>query len=235
MEVRLLAYTPEPERLVAASCKTSTNQGDTAELYDEVDSPEKLEKARKLIKAVIGMGHESVAEHASFTFSISGVSRSLTHELVRHRIASFTQQSQRYVKFEDLTAYVTPHTVENGSDEVKKTYSEALEYASAAYKKLLDAGLPPEDARFVLPNAAKTNIVVTMNARELNHFFALRCCERAQWEIREMATEMLRLVRGTAPSLFDKAGPNCYRLGYCTEGKQTCGRMQEVVEKFKNL
>lgn len=195
-----------------------------------------MEQARNAIRRVLGYGHYSVIEHASFTFSAEGVSRALTHQLVRHRIASYTQQSQRYVTYDTLEHYVTPISISE-SGEAKETYNDTLRHISDAYQKLLKLGVPKEDARFLLPNAAKTNILITMNARELRHFFSLRCCERSQWEIREMAIEMLRQAKQAAPALFENAGPSCVQLGYCAEGKlkpPTC-RIEEIKRRFMQL
>jgi thymidylate synthase (FAD) len=192
--------------------------------------------AKQLIKRVTGYGHASVIEHASFTFSIEDVSRVMTHQLVRHRIASYTQQSQRYVKYDTLEKYVTPQSI-GGNSEAKKAFDETLEKISETYQKLLNMGISKEDARFILPNAAKTNIIVTMNARELRHFFNLRCCARAQWEIREVAVEMLRQAKKAAPVLFEDCGPTCVELGWCTEGKMKppeCN-IPEIKERFRKL
>jgi thymidylate synthase (FAD) len=178
----------------------------------------------------------SVIEHASFTFSIEDVSRALTHQLVRHRIASYTQQSQRYVRYDTLKSYVVPPSI-TANPEAEKIFDETLERISETYNKLLNMGIPKEDARYILPNAAKTNIVVTMNARELRHFFNLRCCMRSQWELREVAIEMLRQVKRVAPSLFENAGPTCVEFGYCPEGEMKppeCN-IEEIKERFKNL
>lgn len=195
-----------------------------------------LEKARRRVKRVTGYGHMSVIEHAYFTFSIEDVSRAMTHQLVRHRVASYTQQSQRYVTYDTLKQYVTPPTIE-ANPEAKKIFDETLESISETYKKLLDMGIPKEDARYVLPNAAKTHILVTMNARELRHFFSLRCCARAQWEIREVAMEMLKQVKKVAPSLFENTGPGCVELGYCPEGelKPLECNIEEIRRQFKSL
>ncbi|HDN05813.1 MAG TPA: FAD-dependent thymidylate synthase, partial [Candidatus Bathyarchaeota archaeon] len=174
--------------------------------------------------------------HACFTFSIEGVSRAMTHQLIRHRIASYTQQSQRYVTYNTLENYVTPPSIRNNK-EAKKLFDETLAKISEVYQKLLRMNIPKEDARFILPNAAKTNIIVTMNARELRHFFNLRCCMRAQWEIREVAIEMLRQVKKVAPALFENAGPSCVELGYCPEGKMKppeCN-IEEIKKRFRNL
>lgn len=195
-----------------------------------------MEKARRRVKRVTGYGHMSVIEHAYFTFSIEDVSRAMTHQLVRHRVASYTQQSQRYVTYDTLKQYVTPPTIE-ANPEAKKIFDETLESISETYKKLLDMGIPKEDARYVLPNAAKTHILVTMNARELRHFFSLRCCARAQWEIREVAMEMLKQVKKVAPSLFENTGPGCVELGYCPEGelKPLECNIEEIRRQFKSL
>ena len=166
------------------------------------------------------MGHHSVLEHAVFTFSVEGVSRALTHQLVRHRVASYSQQSQRYVSMREPT-FVTPHTVE-GNEEASKVFEETMAAIWEAYGKLESMGIPAEDARYLLPNGCTTNITITMNARELLHFFSLRCCNRAQWEIREMADRMLELCMEVSPVIFREAGPPCMR-GPCPEGKLTCG------------
>lgn len=229
MKVRLLRYTKDPELVCGAAALTSSKKGTPSEIFDGMD----LETSRRKIKQVTGYGHASVIEHASFTFSIEGVSRAMTHQLVRHRVASYTQQSQRYVSYDTLEKYVTPKAIEENA-EAKQVYDEALLKISEAYRKLLEKGISKEDARFVLPNAARTNIMMTMNARELRHFFNLRCCARAQWEIREVATEMLRQAREAAPSLFGASGPTCVEYGYCPEGKmkpQECN----ITEKKQNF
>ncbi|MEM1539480.1 MAG: FAD-dependent thymidylate synthase, partial [Candidatus Bathyarchaeia archaeon] len=208
MKVKLLCHTPDPEIVCAASALTSPGSEGTSKIFENLD----LEKARKTLRRILSYGHFSVIEHANFTFSIEEVSRALTHQLVRHRIASYTQQSQRYVTYDTLQSYVTPPSIAN-NQEAKKMFDETLEAISKTYQKLLEKGIPKEDARYILPNAAKTNIVVTMNARELRHFFNLRCCARTQWELREVAIEMLRQVKKVAPSIFENAGPNCVELG----------------------
>lgn len=222
----------DAEILCGAAALTSTKSGSPSEIFEKMD----LETAKRIIKRVTGYGHMSVIEHASFTFSIEGVSRAMTHQLVRHRIASYTQQSQRYVAYDTLEKFVTPLNIAKNAD-AKKVFDDALEKISEAYRKLLDMGIPKEDARFILPNAAKTNIIVIMNARELNHFFNLRCCTRSQWEIREVAMEMLKQVKKVAPVLFENAGPSCVKLGYCPEGKMKppeCN-VEEIKKIFQNL
>ena len=232
MKVKLIRFTADPEILCGAAALTSTKSGSPSEIFEKMD----LEKARQIIKRVTGYGHASVIEHASFTFSIEGVSRAMTHQLVRHRIASYTQQSQRYVTYDTLEKYVTPPSIEENS-EAKRIFNSALKKISETYHKLLEMGIPKEDARFILPNAAKTNIIVTMNARELRHFFNLRCCRRSQWEIRQVAIEMLKQAKNAAPSLFENAGPSCVELGYCPEGKMKppeCN-VEEIKKQFRNL
>ncbi|TET64581.1 FAD-dependent thymidylate synthase [Candidatus Bathyarchaeota archaeon] len=232
MEVKLLRYTADAELLCGTAALTSTKSGSPSEILEKTDQA----TASRIIRRVTGYGHVSVIEHASFTFSIEGVSRAMTHQLVRHRIASFTQQSQRYVTYDTLEKYVTPPSILREA-EARKTFDEALERVSETYKNLLNLGIPKEDARFILPNAAKTNIIVTMNARELRHFFNLRCCIRAQWEIREVATEMLKQVKEVAPALFEDAGPSCVSLGYCPERKMKPSEcnIQEIKKLFRNL
>ena len=213
MIVRLLAHTPDADRICAAAAHSCYSEDSAADLLETVDPA-------KMLRHVIGMGHYSVIEHAVFTFSVEGVSRALTHQLVRHRIASFSQQSQRYVRLSEPT-YVVPETVKR-DPEAMKVYEETMDGIWDSYSKLIGMGIPAEDARYVLPNGCTTNITITMNARELLHFFSMRCCNRAQWEIREMADEMLRLCKEVSPVIFFDAGPACIR-GPCPEGKKTCG------------
>jgi thymidylate synthase (FAD) len=232
LKVKLLRYTADAELLCGTAALTSSKSGSPSEIFEKMDE----ETAKRIIRRVTGYGHVSVIEHASFTFSIEGVSRAMTHQLVRHRIASYTQQSQRYVTYDTLEKYVTPPSIANKA-EAKKIFDETLERISEAYKELLALGIPKEDARFILPNAAKTNIIVTMNARELRHFFNLRCCMRSQWEIREVAIEMLKQVKKAAPMLFENAGPSCVELSYCPERKMKppeCN-VEEIKKRFQTL
>jgi len=232
LKVKLLRYTADAELLCGAAALTSSKSGSPSKIFEKIDS----DTAKRIIKRVTGYGHVSVIEHASFTFSIEGVSRAMTHQLVRHRIASYTQQSQRYVTYDTLEKFVTPPSVANNAKS-KRIFDETLENISETYKKLLSMGIPKEDARFILPNAAKTNIIVTMNARELRHFFNLRCCARSQWEIREVAIEMLKQAKKTAPALFENAGPSCVELGYCPEGKMKppeCN-VEEIKKRFRSM
>ena len=193
------------------------------------------EKTAAFVDMLAEIGHESPIEHASFTFGVEGVSRSLLAQLTRHRLASYSVQSQRYVgqSGEDGIDYILPPEIEKLGDEYAKRFADQMDMMDKWYREwleLLGEG-GKEDARFVLPNAAATRMVVTMNARELNHFFALRCCNRAQWEIRDVAWQMLKLAHEAAPALFDECGPECLR-GRCPEGKMCCGRMDEVRARY---
>lgn len=217
MNVELLQYPENPERAVATAARLCYAPVGAAELMETMPP----ERVKSVLSTIMKSGHFSTLEHVSYTFAVDGVSRALTHQLVRHRLASFNQQSQRYVKFSDGVETVKPHTVEE-NEEASRVFDEAIEAVIEGYQKLLDMGIPAEDARYLLPNAAETKIVITMNIRELLHFFSLRCCNRAQWEIREMAHKMLELVRPTAPYIFMDAGALCIR-GNCPEGKMTCG------------
>ena len=217
MRVELLYHTPDPERAVATAARLCYASVGASELMESMPA----ERMRSVLKTIMDSGHYSTLEHASYTFAIEGVSRALTHQLVRHRLASYNQQSQRYVKFKNGVEVVKPHTVCE-SPEAEAIFDEAVSAATEAYQKLLVAGIPAEDARYLLPNAAESKIVVTINIRELLHFFEHRCCNRAQWEIRELAHAMLELVRPTAPYIFADAGAPCVH-GTCPEGKMTCG------------
>ncbi len=217
MDVTLLYHTPDPERAVATAARLCYAPVGGKELMEGLTE----ERIRKVLSTIMASGHFSTLEHASYTFSVEGVSRALTHQLVRHRLASFNQQSQRYVRFKDEPSFVTPESV-SANPEALARFDAAMDAAWEAYAALAEMGVPAEDARYVLPNACESKIVVTMNIRELLHFFSLRCCNRAQWEIRELAWKMLELVRPTAPFIFMDAGPGCVR-GACPEGKMTCG------------
>ena len=225
MHVELLYHTPDPERAIATAARLCYAPVGAAELMETMPD----ERVKSVLSTIMASGHFSTLEHASYTFAIDGVSRALTHQLVRHRLASFNQQSQRYVKFKDGVDVVVPDTV-SATPETRAVFDEAIEACVSAYRKLLDAGVPAEDARYLLPNAAESKIVVTMNVRELLHFFNLRCCNRAQWEIREMAHRMLKLVRPTAPFVFAAAGAPCVS-GTCPEGKMSCGNPYPHVER----
>lgn len=217
MNVELLQYPDNPERAVAMAARLCYAPVGAKELMETMPP----ERVQSVLSTIMKSGHFSTLEHVSYTFAVDGVSRALTHQLVRHRLASFNQQSQRYVKFTEGVETVKPDTVSH-DEEANRIFDEAINAVLEGYQKLLDAGIPAEDARYLLPNAAETKIVITMNIRELLHFFSLRCCNRAQWEIREMAHRMLALVKPTAPYIFMDAGAPCVR-GTCPEGKMTCG------------
>lgn len=215
MNVKLIGFTPNPEKL----------PGMAAKLTHSKSKPEDLEKSsekelKNILEYVMKLGHTSVIEHSCFTFAISDVSRSLTHQLVRHRIASYAQQSQRYVNLNEPN-YVTPPEIKKDK-KMEKAYDKTMKNIWDEYNKLLDLGIPAEDARYVLPNATCTNIIVTMNARSLLNFFELRCCMHAQWEIRQLANKMLKEVQKVAPIIFKKAGPSCKTKNYCPENKRDC-------------
>lgn len=224
MKVNLVKYTQEPEKVIAIAARLCYSPVGVKELEDELSD----EDIEKLVRFVIKSGHHSTVEHAHFTFAVEGVSRALTHQLVRHRVASYNQQSQRYVKFKDNFEYITPPTIEKDKNS-KEKYDSLISSIHSLYIEMLDRGIEPEDARYILPNASETKIIVSMNARELLHFFTVRCCNRAQWEIRELATRMLKLVKKVAPIVFEKAGPNCLR-GPCREGKFTCGNPHKASD-----
>jgi thymidylate synthase (FAD) len=214
MNVELLTHTPHPEKLCALAAKLCYSSG-MPKLHGLTP-----DKAHPLLKKILDSGHMSVLEHVSYTFAIEGISRACSHQLVRHRLASFSMQSQRYVS-ETEPDYIVPDSVVAAGQEQR--FKSAMENAWAFYRALRNAGVPDEDARFVLPNAAETKLIVTMNVRELLHFFNLRCCNRAQWEIRALANAMLKLVQGKTPILFATAGPACVAAGYCPEGSLSCG------------
>ena len=217
MDVRLLSHTPDPERAVAVAARLCYAPVGAAELMEHMSD----EAVRRVLYTIMTSGHLSALEHASYTFAIDGVSRALTHQLVRHRLASYNQQSQRYVSYTEDPAFVVPPDV-NADPARREAFLAACGEAFLAYRALIDSGVAAEDARYLLPNAMETKIVVTMNVRELLHFFELRCCKRAQWEIRALALAMLDLVEPTAPYIFMDAGASC-RRGPCREGAMTCG------------
>lgn len=253
MKVTIIQHTPEPEKLVAAAAKLCYSHAGVENIMDGLDEA----KVDKFLNMLMDLGHESPIEHVVFTFGVEGVSRVLTHQLVRHRIGcSYSQQSQRYVKLEQFE-YIIPPEIEKlpaakekfikAMEEDQRVYNElAGMLMEAHYKRYLSEGKTEkqarlmaekaaiEDARYVFPNACETKIVFTMSARALMNFFRNRCCNRAQWEIREMAEEMLRQLKGIAPVLFKNAGPGCV-TGQCPEGSMTCGRMNEMREKYLNL
>ena len=278
MKVKIIAHTPNPEEVIAQAAKLCYSPVGVDEIMEKL-TPEKVEK---FVNHLADIGHESPFEHVTFTFAIEGISRCCTHQQVRHRIASYSQQSQRYVKLEQFE-YIIPPAIEN-NPVAKEIFIEAMERDQKAYNELVaillynklagkehisklsecakelrdkNPDMPVisnemllerfhekfpkiysalekeciEDARYVFPNACETKIVVTMNVRSLLHFFNVRCCNRAQWEIRQMADEMLKECRKVAPKLFKNAGPDC-TFGKCGEGNMSCGKPRKP-EDFK--
>ncbi len=263
MKVKLLEHTPNPEKVVAAAAKLCYSSVG----IDEIGESLTEEKTTNFINMLASYGHYSPMEHVSFTFAIEGVSRSLTHQLVRHRVASYSQQSQRYVKL-DAFQYIIPPAIEK-DEECKRIFMEAMKRDQEDYDRITEllkesifSNLVAEtkknrqceeinekelkklkataekraieDARYIFPNACETKIIATMNVRELIHFFNHRCCDRAQWEIRDLALRMLKEVKVVAPNLFKGAGPSCVK-GACPEGSMTCGKIIEIRKKYSNI
>lgn len=225
MKIKLISYTPDPQRMVAMSARLCYSPVGAEELVENMSEVQ----VEKLLNKIVEMEHLSTLEHVSFTFAIEGISRVLTHQLVRHRIASYSQQSQRYVSEHEFE-YITPPSVEN-NPLAKEKFDQLMDTIRSTYDDLITLGVNKEDARYCLANATETKIVVTMNARTLLHFFQLRCCVRAQWEIRSLAEAMLDEVKKVAPLLFKKAGPTCVTSHYCGEGSMTCGRLAAMQAK----
>ncbi|UCH71591.1 MAG: FAD-dependent thymidylate synthase [Thermoplasmatales archaeon] len=215
MNVKLIGFTPNPEKIPAMAAKLTHSKIKPEDLGKTSDK-----ELKDILKYVTALGHTSVVEHTNFTFAISDVSRSLTHQLVRHRIASYAQQSQRYVNLNEKKYVIPPKISEN--KKMEKAYELTMSNIWKEYNKLLEMGIPAEDSRYVLPNAACTNIIVTMNARSLLNFFELRCCLHAQWEIRQLANKMLQQVKKIAPTIFNNAGPPCKSKFICPEKKKDC-------------
>lgn len=229
MEAKLIRYTPDPERVIALAARLCYSSRELPELDEEL-TPERI---RQLIRFLFDQGHLSPFEHASFTFFCQA-SRWCLNQLVRHRIASYSQRSMRYVEEEDF-GFETPPSIA-GNLEAFAVFRRQMTSAGAAYRDLLDLGIPKEDARYVLTGATSSKIIVTMNARQLlSSFFHLRCCGRAQWEIRRLAYLMLKEVRKVAPVVFENAGPSCESEGFCREGKLSCGRIKYLKPRPRKL
>ncbi len=252
MKVKILSYTPNPEKVVSMAAKLCYSPIGV----DGIEENLTEESIEKFLNMLINIGHESPLEHVSFTFAVEGISRACSHQIVRHRIASFSQQSQRYVKL-DQFEYIIPNEIEQ-VEEAKEIFIDAMKKDQEAYDKLVEILFEKhynkliksgknekeasrqaekkaiEDARYVFPNACETKMVFTMNTRSLYNFLNHRCCERAQWEIRELATLMLKELKKVAPILFKNSGPKCVK-GPCPEGKMTCGNITEIRDKFKKI
>ncbi|SKA01604.1 FAD-dependent thymidylate synthase [Selenihalanaerobacter shriftii] len=234
LNIELINYTPNPERTAASAARLCYSSIGADKLAEEMTDSE----VERLLKIILNNGHYSTLEHVSFTFAIDGISRVTTHQLVRHRIASYSQQSQRYVREKEQFDYIIPVKIAE-DEELVDIFKENMKHQQEAYNKLtnnlIDNGYEEKEAieaaRYVLPNATETKIVVTMNARSLLHFFEVRCCDRAQREIRAMAREMLKKVRDVAPIIFSNAGPLCETERRCKEGKMSCGRLDKILSK----
>ena len=230
MKVALVRHTLSPEETIALGARLCYSRATVDTLMERVSQQDQ----EAFVHRLMDMGHESVFEHASFTFAMEGVSRTLLAQITRHRLASFSVQSQRYVSYEKGFGYIIPPKIEALGEEAVAEYEAQMlqmhEWYIAWQERLGRGEGGNEDARFVLPGACETRMLVTMNARELRHFFSLRMCSRAQWEIRELATRMHRLVMEVAPMLFADAGPGCLR-GRCPEGEKSCGKAQEIRRK----
>ncbi len=234
LKVALLRHTADMQELVALGARLCYSRADVDTLKKRIGEKDQT----SFIQRLMDMGHDSVMEHASFTFAVEGISRICLAQLTRHRIASFSVQSQRYVSYADGFSYVVPPRIKALGEEAVAEYVRQMDQMQAWYdfwqEKLGTGEQSNEDARFVLPGACETRLIMTMNVRELHHFFALRMCNRAQWEIRAMAVQMHRLCLQAAPLLFEKAGPGCLR-GACPEGEKTCGKMVPIRKEREAL
>lgn len=229
LNVQLLESSENAITLIYAACRQCYSDKFAADIFsDKAVTPQKQEE---FVKSIVASGHLSPLEHVKFSFAVEGVSRALTHQLVRHRLASYSQQSMRYVKEKDFD-FIIPYSIEKNS-EAKNEFEKLMSVIQQSYTKLLkllnqdnvSGEAAHQDARFVLPQAAETKIVVSMNCRELLHFFQARCCARAQWEIRQMADKMLEICRLKLPAVFGASGAKCAELGYCPEGEKfSCGK-----------
>ncbi|MGN0761794.1 MAG: FAD-dependent thymidylate synthase [Aristaeellaceae bacterium] len=235
LHVALIRHTLSPEEIVALGARLCYSRATIDDLTQRVSAKDQSDFVQK----IMGMGHDSVLEHASFTFGVEGVSRVLLAQLTRHRLASFSVQSQRYVSYEQGFGYIVPPKIaalgQDAADEYARQMDQMHQWYCQWQERLGAAGESSnEDARFVLPGACETRLMMTMNVRELRHFFSLRMCTRAQWEIRALATEMHRLCMEVAPALFADAGPGCLR-GACPEGAKSCGRAAEIRKARRGM
>ena len=253
INVQLISHTPNPEQVIATAAKLCYSASDIGSLYNGLTP----EKSAEFVNKLVNMGHASPLEHVCFTFGIEGISRCCANQLVRHRIASYSQQSQRYVNMNDFQ-YVVPHSIES-NDTIKELYNKKMEEIAECYNlinhlltihfenQMIANGedkdvarkkavkMANEDARYILPNACETKIICTMNARSLYNFFSLRTCRRAQSEIRELAEKMYKIVYKLAPTLFSHAGAPCVVTGRCPEGSLSCGHMKDMQERYKRI
>lgn len=234
MKVALVRHTLSPEEVVALGARLCYSRARVDDLLERVSTRDQTD----FVNRIMGMGHDSVLEHASFTFGIEGVSRVLLAQITRHRLASFSVQSQRYVSYEDGFGYIMPPKIAALGEDAQAEFARQMDTMHLWYtqwqERLGTGEGGNEDARFVLPGACETRMMVTMNVRELRHFFSLRMCSRAQWEIRELATRMHALCMEVAPALFANAGPGCLR-GACPEGEKSCGKARAVRETRQKM
>jgi len=224
IKVELIAHTTDPEQVIVAAIRQCYSKVGASDLKEKTNE----ETKNRLIDQVIKSDHTSTIEHASFTFAVEGVSRALTHQLVRHRIASYSQQSQRYVEAAEDFNYIIPPKIKSNPAALK-IFQDHTKSLQQAYQQLIKLGIEKEDARFLLPNAAETKIVITMNARSLLNFFEKRLCNRAQWEIHILALKMLEKVKPLAPKIFQHAGPTCETKKICWEGNMSCGKWKTIL------
>jgi len=231
LKVKLLNFTPKPIETMAMAAKLCYSASKIEDLEEKISSSDQENFVEMLIKTK----HLSPIEHISFTFGIEGISRACSHQLVRHRLASYSQQSQRYVKADNFDYIIPPSIKEAGLTEEFEKDMMFLQKRYFFYNENLGnkGEKSNQDARFILPNAAETKLIFTMNARELLHFFAERTCNRAQWEIRTMAKKMLNLSYLIAPNIFKYAGPSCVAAGKCYQGQRGCGKLEEVKKEFE--
>ncbi|MBR5239571.1 MAG: FAD-dependent thymidylate synthase [Clostridia bacterium] len=240
LKVILISHTPNPEKIVASAAKMCYSNSGAENILDKLDE----EKTTKFLEHLTSLGHESPLEHITFTFAVEGGSRSLLAQLTRHRMASYSVKSQRYVEEADFEFVTPPEIAENA--DAKALYEETMAKIGEAYEKLTEVLYQKhvltmdeksakkkaiEDARFVLPNACETKLIMTFNARSLLNFFQHRCCNRAQWEIQALADAILWKVREVAPTIFAKAGPKCVS-GACPEGAMSCGKRKQMQERY---
>lgn len=224
LHVKLLSYTPVPEEIITKAARLCYSNVSIS----EIKVNEFIQK--KMVNKMFSLGHHSTLEHAYFTFGIEGISRACSHQLVRHRLASYSQQSQRYVKFLEPFEYIIPDSIKNNPAILEK-YKSIMKEIADLYKYFIENDIPAEDSRYILPNACTTKIIVSMNARELLHFFNMRLCSKAQYEIRKIASLMLNLVKKVAPTVFKKAGPTCISYGFCRESAKDCELYKKYIEK----
>jgi thymidylate synthase (FAD) len=231
-KVQLVTFTPNPDTVASIAARMCYSSGG-------IDSLLEHDNITAVLPKVLASGHLSVLRHVMFTFAVEGISRACSHQLVRHSVGvGISQQSQRYVK-SDSPTYIVPPTIENfGSKGLSRFFDTSIRHSWEQYKEVMAAGIPAEDARFLLPNAAETKMLISFTGEALLHLFEKRDCIRSQWEIKSIVNLMMPLVKSVAPIMFDKAGALCKTAGYCPEGGMSCGRaptMEILVESYQVL